>query len=458
LVLFALLVSGQDRASWGAESVLLAARSAAGRSQNVRAVIEIRGELKLNPDGTQVRRLPMEVKADLSYAERFLSTRSAGPLAARKYGQAEAIIRMKDNQLTQTLRDDRTLVLVHVRKQGLELVSAGGPLTREELELIDVPGSSAVVADLLPGKTVAVGAKWKLADDTVIRLVGLDAVGEQSLEGTLTKVDGDVAIIDLAGKVSGAVGGITSEMDVLAKLNFDVRRQAVTWLALQFREQRAIGHAQPGYDALVRVRMQIEPAPAPPELSDQALAGASALSTGQSLLEFRAEKAGIEVVHDRRWRVLSDRFDTVILRMVDRGELIAQCNIVRLVPLPKGQELSLAAFQQDVEKALASSQGQIVDAARAESENGLRLLRITVAGMASELPIQWIYYHVSSPKGYRATLVFTMKAKLAERFASADRELIESLVLGPSPLDETKEPTPAAGAKSAAAPLGPKLK
>ena len=55
----------------------------------------------------------------------------------------------------------------------------------------------------------------------------------------------------------------------------------------------------------------------------------------------------------------------------------------------------------------------------------------------------------ASGDGRRASLVFTMEGKLAERFGQLDRELIDSLKLSPTPLEETTEPTPAGKAKSA---------
>jgi hypothetical protein len=283
-----------------------------------------------------------------------------------------------------------------------------------------------------------------LSDVAVSRIIGLEAVGQQEVTASLAKVEDGVAIIELSGMVAGAVGGVSTEIDLQGKANYHLQRKTVSWLALQYQEKRAIGHAQPGYDATVRVRVQTEPTSLPPELADAAINGLpSKAEAGQSLLEFKAEKAGIEFLQDRRWRVMVDRFDTVILRLVDRGDLIAQCNITRLPPLEKGKQLALAEFQKDVEQTLSKNNAQIVEAAQSQNDEGLRVLRIVVSGTASELPIQWVYYHVSSAKGHRASLVFTMEAGLVDRFARIDRELVENLELTASLLDESQEPKPA---------------
>ena len=430
------------------DAVELTADQQPGRAQQVATVIEVAGELSLNSDGQKVRRMPMQAKAELRYVERFLpENQGKTPLAARQYRQAQTAIRIQESQIDQQLRDDRRLILLE-RGQSPTLYSPAGPLTREELDLIDTAASSAHLDRLLPGKAIEVGGTWTISDDAAARLLGLEAIGHQELNAKLEKIEDGLAIIHLAGKVSGAVGGVSSEIDLEGKANYHLKRKTLSWLAIEYHEKRAIGHAQPGYDAVIRIRVQTEPASPPAELSDGALAGLlDKPKTGR--LEFRAEKAGIAFLQDRRWQVMVDRFDTVIMRLVDRGDLIAQCNVTRLAQLPKGQQLSLAVFQDDVSQTLAKNQRQIAEAAQFETADGLRALKITVAGSASDLPIQWIYYHVSSGDGRRASLVFTMEGKLAERFGQLDRELIDSLKLSPTPLEETTEPTPAPKAKSA---------
>ena len=424
------------------------------RLQNVHAIIEVQGKLAINSDGQGVRRLPMEAKAELKYGEKFLSPQrgTAEVRTIRHYGTAQATIRIQESTIDQALRHERRLVGCRVG-EAATLFSLSGPLTREELELIDTAGNSAVLDLLVPGKGVAIGGTWLPGDAAMAKLLGLEAVAQQDVTATLKKVEDGLAIIDLAGKISGAVGGVTTEIKLDGKVNFHLESKCVTWLAMQYDEQRAIGHAQPGYDATVRVRVECEPVAELTQLADPSLVGLLAKDhAGQSLLEFSAEKAGLGLLHDRRWRVMIDRFDTVILRLIDRGDLIAQCNMTRLPPLEKGRQLALTEFQRDVEQTLRQNKAQIVEATQSQDDAGRRVLRIVVSGVASELPIQWVYYHVSDTSGYRASLVFTMEEKLVERFAQIDRELVENLELTKSILDETKDPTPAASdSKSARA-------
>jgi hypothetical protein len=432
-----------DRCSY-AQVVDLRATSAAGSHQQVRVILEVEGKLKLNTDGKEVQHVPIKATAELQYVERALQAgkQASGPRAARHYQKAEAKIRLRDTDLTNSLREDRRLIVLDGDRPLPVLFSPLGPLTREELELIEAPGSSLPLGALLPGRPIKIGSQWELASAAVERLLGLEAVSQQNVVGTLQSVEKEVAIASLEGKVAGAVGGVSSDIELKGKLNYDLRKRTVTWLALAIKETRAIGHAQPGFEVLTRLRMVAVPSGVAAEVADKALAGLpTAAESGQALIDLTAEKAGFQLVHDRRWRVMVERHDTTILRLVDRGDLIAQCNISPLPALPKDKELPLEGYQNDVKQALGSNFGQVVEAAQEAGEDGIVIQRVTVSGTVGELPIQWTYYHLTDDKGHRAAVVFTIEGNLVERFAQIDRELISGFRFLPD-----KQPTPALNA------------
>ena len=81
-----------------------------------------------------------------------------------------------------------------------------------------------------------------------------------------------------------------------------------TWLTLAIKENRAIGHAQPGFEVVTTVRMVIAPVPPVVELSDKALAGLPLEpGAGETLVEFRSDDGGFQLRHDRRWNVMLER-------------------------------------------------------------------------------------------------------------------------------------------------------
>jgi hypothetical protein len=176
-------------------------------------------------------------------------------------------------------------------------------------------------------------------------------------------------------------------------------------------------------------------------LDNQALAGWNLMpAEGNRLLSFQSA-SGFELIHSRNWRVMVDRHDVTILRLIERGDLLAQCNASVLPDVKAGQQLTLESFQTDVQRALGESFGQVEEASQQMTEDGVRVLRAVVSGIVSEIPIQWTYYHLSNAKGQQAAIVFTLEAKLVEQFAGQDQTLVSSFQFRPSaaladPLDE----------------------
>jgi hypothetical protein len=440
--------------AYGQEVNLSASNSGSGY-QEVRVVIEVEGKLKVNPDGKEVQHVPLKATADLQYVERALEGKlRSGPTVVRHYQQAEAKIRLRDTDMTNSLREERQLIARQTLEGQPVHFSPLGPLTREELELIEAPASGISLSALLPGRAVKVGGEWKLDDKVAGQLFNLEAVNQQDITCKLESVKDDVAVASLEGTVAGAIGGISSDLELKGKLNFDLTKRTVTWLTLAINERRAIGHAQPGFEVTTRLKMVAAPRDEARELSDQVLAPLQVTAdSGQTLVEFTAEEAGFQLIHDRRWLVMVDRHDATILRLVDRGDLIAQCNISPLPTLPEGQGLTLEGFQNDVKQALGKSFGEVVEAAQEAGDDGVAVQRVTVSGAAGELPIQWTYYHLFNDKGRRASLVFTIEGSLVDRFAQIDRELISGFHFVAE-----KMPTPAKAESndSAARPTGEK--
>jgi hypothetical protein len=425
----------------GEEKHSLAPANEIGDLQQVKVVIEVRGQLKLNPDGKKVSRRPVEVKGELLYDEKQLAKADGlTQHAARYYRQAKAAIRVGDDRREEELTDLRRLVVVDTDSEGATFFSPFGPMEREELELIDVQGSRLRLSALLPNETVAPGDSWTHEHNVLSLLLGLDVVSQADVKSTFRRMEGDLAIVEMAGSVNGAVGGVASVVKLEAKYNFDVGQRRITWLAMSLQENRSIGHAEPGFEVTARVRMAAAAIEKSEPLRDSELAELPLeANAGAELISFQSEKGAFRLLHDRRWRVLIDRHDVTIMRFVDRGDLIAQCNMSKLSDLPAGKQMQLGVFQKEIRRALGKAFSQFTEASQSVTDRGLRVLRVVATGTVSELPIQWTYYHVSDDKGRRVSYVFTMESKLAEQFAGADGVLISSLEFAEADQQDTAE-------------------
>jgi hypothetical protein len=126
--------------------------------------------------------------------------------------------------------------------------------------------------------------------------------------------------------------------------------------------------------------------------------------------------------------------------MVERGELVAQCN-VGLLPSGAKKETTLKEFQAEIQTALGKNFGQFSHAAQAANSAGYRQYRVAVTGEVSGLAIQWVYYLLENEQGQRVSLAFTFEEALADRFSKADRQLSSSIRLVSSPSETAAKPT-----------------
>jgi hypothetical protein len=215
-----------------------------------------------------------------------------------------------------------------------------------------------------------------------------------------------------------------------------MKARRITQFAMLIKEKRAVGHIGPGLDTVAKLIVNISPIEHSQTLTAAVLERIPS-RTAPELLALGYTPAGgqFRFQYDRRWYVTEDDPKLAVLRMLDRGELVAQCNISALPKVEK--PVTLAEFQRDVERSLGKNFGQFAGAAQNVNEAGYAVFRVVVHGEVGGLPIEWIYYLVQNRAGQRVSLAFTLEQSLAERFAATDRAIISALAL-------TEPPTPTA--------------
>jgi hypothetical protein len=277
----------------------------------------------------------------------------------------------------------------------------------------------------------------------------MDAVQDGKLTGKLTEVEGDRARVEFQGQLVGHDDGVRTAMEIRGKLNVDLPTRAVRWLAVGIGENRNASPAGPALKAQARLRAVFEPADDAEELIDQRLEAldlAEQIANPGSLqLTYVSESAGFQIVHDRAWHPISERSGPVVLRRIEQGRVVAQCNISKLNRLPAGSELTLAQFEEEIRQALGTSFGSITESDASTTPQQLRQLRVTAGGTVSQVPIQWMYYHLNDDDGNRWSAVFTCEADRLEDFAGQDSALMNSLTAAQAAEpDLSADPAPSA--------------
>jgi hypothetical protein len=414
----------------------------------VQVALQVQGKLKLLSSDNKERHVALEVAGNFVYQEKF----DDSPVAwsSRYYQTAEAEIKLDKNSHHPRLTDDRRLVGLRLEQGKPHFWSAAGPLTRDEAELLDLQANSAVLADLLPPKPVKLGETWKPEDASLAMFLAIDTVSSHEVVCKLAEVKDGRAVVEMSGKAAGAVEGVTTEIEVAAKYGYHLAEQRITSLALAIKENRAAGQAEPGFEVTAKLTMTLSPLTSSQHLTTAAVASLEKGVGAAPPLRYESAEHGFRALLDPRWRVIMDRPEVAVLRLVEGGETVAQCNVSSLPPLPAGRRLQLEEFQQDIKKALAENFRQFVEASQDQTSHGLRVLRVTAAGEASELPIHWIYYHVCDDAGRRLSFVFTLEAEKIERFAGADSAFATNLELF-APATKAQPASSAPAAKQARA-------
>ena len=138
--------------------------------------------------------------------------------------------------------------------------------------------------------------------------------------------------------IQGAIAGVASEIVIKARYYFDLRRGKIASLQLVARERRGIGHVNPGVEATSRLKMTIDLRTDSDELADRQVASMRGSAAWENQrLAYHSASLGIALEHDQNWFVTAEDNQATILRRMDRGELIAQCNVSVLPGLKKGQ-------------------------------------------------------------------------------------------------------------------------
>ncbi|MBL8826174.1 MAG: hypothetical protein JNM18_04260 [Planctomycetaceae bacterium] len=417
------------RPAQAAGAIFATAKPQVGEAAKVDVLLEVGGDLNLKDEG-KPKTLKMSVVGRMGYVERLLQAddQQSAVLTARRYDLADAVIKIEKSVNKPALRSDRKLIGISASGQETQLFSPEGALTRDELDLIEVPANSAIVDRLLPHRELKIGDRWQHANELLAQLLVIDAVNASEVFSELKESDGTVARFELAGTVSGGIHGVATDMQLQARYKFDSRVGRITWLALMIEEQRSIGHVGPGANVTSRLQMTIEPAETPVELNDETVKN-GIWNPGQAFtaLEYRSVRGGFSLLHDRRWHVMSDNPESVVLRLVDQGHLVAQCNISTLGKVAPGKHVALDKFQQDIQQALGDKFAQFVTASEGTTQQGHIVYRVVAVGKVAELPIQWNYYLVADREGHQAVLAFTIEDEQVARLAENDGAIAESI-------------------------------
>ena len=431
----------------------------------VRATIDVSGELfaPAGRDAPPIRR-PIVVAGRFDFIERPLASADEHTVE-RQYADAAADLQIDGQKQRITLPEDARAVRIVLRGTTPAPSLEQGFLSREEMDLLEMPFDPLLIDALRPTAAVAVGDSWSIAGDVTAGVLAIDTVESGSLEASLEAVEDGRATVKLAGIIDGAADGVPTHVTVEGSFTAAVEDAAaapitftgrIAHLAVTLRERREASHVAPGFDVEARVviaRAAVATAgdDESPRVAVPAVASADATmprrqGVGRPGLVWQRDVARrYDLVHDERWRVIEDGAEGLVMRFVDHGALVAQCSITAL---PRSSALSpptIAEVERDIERSLAGQFARIEHASEATRSDGVRIVRVVTSGRAGDLPFRWIHHVLTDAAGHRLAVTCMLEESLQKRFGSSDRDLVDGIMFPVEVAESTPETVDAEG-------------
>ena len=442
------LVLGGIVSCWISPSIALSAttlREPEGSERVVQTSVSVTtsGSVFTSGGKEKSQKLPIEAQAKFRFRERRLSPggRDAASLrAVREFETATLETTISGRESQQELPASNRLIVASGAETGVWVYCPSGMLSRETMDLLELPGEPLALQALLPPNAVEVGDKWSPNAWAIQMLATVEAVQKSEMNCVLKSLKGNIATITLEGNVLGQRYGSNTDVKVAGELTYDIKSQLITAAKLTYIMKANIGTVSPGIDARVDTVVTREIVPTQGKLTDKLVEDLPVTPPrGAEMLTFDAAPWKVQLLHERRWHlfqaVLEGASQVVIFRLMENGSLICQCNVAHIPAAAPGQHASLEQFESDIKTSLGQRFKAMQPYEKIPADNGQTIYRFIAEGQntlasgkeAIEVPMQWHYYLLAAPNGQQLSFVFAIEPKLVEQLAERDLEMVKSV-------------------------------
>jgi hypothetical protein len=425
-VAMALAVAGPG---WG-QTYSLVEAPLAGKYLRYQLKMTLEGEIRVLHEGKKVP-MKQSARADHVILERILDAAPDGLVrkSAQYYQSARATITVNNDPSERKLRPKRRLLVAQRHQQQGLIYCPAGPLTREEVGLTE-HFDTLSLAGLLPGKAVAAGATWKVANPVAQALCNFEGLTSHDLVCKLVRVSGNVAHVSVKGTAVGIDTGALARLNIDAHYEFNLRDRRLTALVWKQKDERDQGPANPTSTAEVTTRLTRTPIEAADELSDVAIVPVPDNFTPPPLMTqvyYRDTEKRYDLIHDRNWQTVGQTDRHLILRLMDRGDFVAQVTITLWTRAQPGKHLSAEEFQKAMAETTGWEAEQELQAGEVPAEEGRWVYRISAMGLLDDVKVMQNFFLVASPQGEQVVLVFTTTPGQAKKLGTRDLDLVGGL-------------------------------
>jgi hypothetical protein len=235
--------------------------------------------------------------------------------------------------------------------------------------------------------------------------------------------------VRLAGVIRGAALGGEGAITCGGSFTFDRKAGRIDRLSLEREEARKPGPVEAGLEIKSTLNVDRRGVETPAELADAVLTALpSSPQPELEELEFSPPEGKYTLRHDRDWHIFAEDTRQAVLKWLDHGETMAQCNLAVGPNAGKGRHQDLGQFRDDIRRALGPRFDRVLAAEEVDGppEGGFRY-RVAVRGHEGNVGVLWYYYLIAGPEGDQLLVTFTLGVAQAKAFADQDLRLIGTL-------------------------------
>ena len=350
-----------------AQPVNLTEKVAAGDRAKCSLELELKGNLQVIQEGTK-QSIRLEAKARHVFAERIVAVGDGfASTSARFYSDAVASAVVAGEKSDRKLPDDRRLIVARRKPDGLVCFAPAGALARDDLDLVTEHFNPQCLPGLLPGKIVNVGDTWTVGDSAAQAACLFHAILKNGLVGKLVSAKDGVATFSIEGKAEGIENGAKVTLEVTATGTFDVATSRVTASDLEAEGPARAGRGEPRVGSRSRGRAQARAA----RFIAEGTVGRGRVGITRRRraakftdLKLADPKGRYHITHARDWYVTGQSDTHLVLRLIEKGEFVAQATVMVWRKVDAGKHSPADEFK----KAVANAPGWVPGKVLAEGE------------------------------------------------------------------------------------------
>jgi hypothetical protein len=395
--------------------------------------MDFAGELRITEKG-KVTPIKQTAAADHDFHERVLDTEGGTRISkvARAYQAARAEITSGSQTSRRTLRQEQRSLIVAQCYDGQALTFCPkGELTCEELELLQ-HFDTLCLPSLLPGKEVALGDTWKVANAAAQALCGFDGLVSHDLVCKLESVKDNLATISLGGTAAGIELGASVKLKVIATVRFDLEAHRVVAVEWKQQDERDQGPVSPALAATVTVSLERTPEKEWTELNDLILTVVpQERNPAMTRLYYEDAKGRFTLRHARDWHLVARTDQHLVLRLLDQGDFVAQMTLTWWRKAEAGQHMTPEDFKDAMADVPGWEQSDVLkeECREMKTDKGYWAYRLAATGKLNGLETLQYFYLIASPQGEQVVATFTLAPNRTTKLGTRDLDLVHGIVL-----------------------------